>query len=127
MSTVGVAMANPAPDAVAIGQAWIERLEDRIEARPTAKIQRELARLHRRRKLAQRAVMFATAAAFTISLVILLLFVSAFIKPQIGTVTAIAWIATMLMLITALVLFVLETMVATGDQKDGLSRDEDAE
>jgi hypothetical protein len=94
----------------------IERLEDRIDGEPTAKIQRELLRLHRRRKLAQRAVMLATAAAFTISLVILLLFVSAFIKPQIGTVTAVAWIATMLMLIVALVLFVWETMVAASGQ-----------
>ena len=102
----------------------IERLEDRIAEEPSARVQHELVRLRRRRKLAQRAVMFATAAAFTISLVILLLFVSAFIRPQIGTVTAIAWIATMLMLITALVQFVWETMVAAGDQKQDNSADE---
>jgi len=102
----------------------IERLEDRMDGDQPAKIQQELMRLRRRRKLAQRAVMLATAAAFTISLVILLLFVSAFIKPQIGTLTAIAWIATMVMLITALVLFVWETMVAAGGQKDGDLPDE---
>jgi hypothetical protein len=61
--------------------------------------------------------MFATAAALTISLVIALLFVSAFIKPQIGTITALAWIATMLFLITALFHFVRETFVAAHGQK----------
>ena len=94
----------------------IERLETRMEDEQTAKERGELMRLRRRRRLAQRAVMFATAAALTISLVILLLFVSAFIQPQIGTLTAIAWIATMGFLIAALVLFFAETMVAARGQ-----------
>ncbi|WFL78126.1 DUF2721 domain-containing protein [Altererythrobacter arenosus] len=95
----------------------IERLEARMEDDQSPKERRELLRLRRRRRLAQRAVMFATAAALTISLVILLLFVSAFIKPQIGTLTAIAWIATMLLMIAALVLFVMETFVAASGQR----------
>ena len=103
----------------------IERLEEKMEADQTARERSELMRLRRRRRLAQRAVMFATAAALTISLVILLLFVSAFIEPQIGTLTAIAWIATMLMLVTALVLFVMETVVATrGQRSDDASPDD---
>jgi HAMP domain-containing protein len=44
--------------------------------------------------------------------VIALLFVSAFITPQIGTLTALAWIATMALLIGGLMLFVAETLVA---------------
>lgn len=95
----------------------IERLEARMEEEHTPRERAELARLHRRRRYAQRAVMFSTAAALTISLVILLLFVSAFITPQIGTVTAVAWIATMLLLIAGLVLFAVETAIAVGGQR----------
>ena len=95
----------------------IERLEERMEEDQTPKERAELARLRRRRRYAQRAVMFSTGAALTISLVILLLFVSAFITPQIGTVTAIAWIATMLLLITGLVLFAFETVLAASGQR----------
>ena len=95
----------------------IARLEARMEEEQTPKERRELARLCRRRRYAQRAVMFSTAAALTISLVILLLFVSAFISPQIGTLTAIAWIATMLFLITGLMLFAAETVVAASGQR----------
>ncbi len=95
----------------------IERLEARMEEEQTPRERTELARLRRRRRYAQRAVMFSTGAALTISLVILLLFVSAFITPQIGTVTAVAWIATMTFLIAGLVLFAIETVIATGGQK----------
>lgn len=94
----------------------IERLEARMEEEQTTKERGELVRLRRRRRLAQRAVMFATAAALTISLVILLLFVSAFIQPQIGTLTALAWIMTMGFLVAALVLFFAETLVAARGQ-----------
>lgn len=94
----------------------IERLEARMEEEQTPKERDELALLYRRRRYAQRAVMFSTAAACTISLVVLLLFVSAFIEPQIGTFTAVAWIATMLLLITGLVLFAVETAIAVGGQ-----------
>ena len=95
----------------------IERLEMRMEEEQTPKERAELKRLCRRRRYAQRAVMFSTAAALTISLVILLLFVSAFITPQIGTLTAIAWIATMVFLITGLMLFAAETVVAASGHR----------
>ena len=95
----------------------IERLEARMEDDQTSDERRELGYLCRRRRLAQRAVMFSTGAAATISLTILLLFVSALIEPQIGTLTAIAWIATMLLLIIGLMLFAAETIMAARVQK----------
>jgi hypothetical protein len=96
----------------------IERLETRMEAGEAQERHGELRVLWRRRRLVQRAVMLSTAAALTICVVIALLFVSAFIIPQIGTLTAIAWIATMALLIGALVLFVTETLVAARGHRD---------
>lgn len=90
----------------------IERLEVRMEEEHTLREEKELDWLRHRRKLAQRAVMFSTSAALTISIVIVLLFVSAFITPQIGSLTAVAWILTMLLLSTGLMLFARETIVA---------------
>src|SRR3546814_285107 len=96
----------------------IERLDLRMESEgETERALRELEWLQRRRLLAQRAVMFSTLAALTICVVIALLFVSAFIQPQIGSVTAVAWIATMIFLVTSLVLLVQETMVAARGHK----------
>ena len=60
--------------------------------------------------------MLSTLAALTICVVIALLFVSAFITPQIGTVTAVAWILTMVFLISGLVNFAAETYVAASGQ-----------
>ena len=97
----------------------IERLEERMSEERGTKGNRELARLRRRRRLAQRAVMFSTTAALTICVVIALLFVSAFITPQIGTVTAAAWILTMIFLISGLVNFATETWVAASGQAKG--------
>ena len=102
----------------------IERLDARKEDERTASERQELVDLCRRRRLAQRAVMFSTAAALTISLTILLLFVSAFVEPQIGTLTAAAWIATMLLLIIGLLLFAAETVVSAKGQKK-FATDED--
>jgi NhaP-type Na+/H+ or K+/H+ antiporter len=100
----------------------IERLEDKLREEKSAVVPLELQRLRRRRKLAQRAVMFSTGAALTICVVIALLFLSAFITPQIGTVTAIAWITSMAFLITGLVHFVLETVMAASAQKEAAAR-----
>ena len=97
----------------------IENLEVRMEEDRKARYGRELTRLRRRRRLAQRAMMLSTGAALTICVVIALLFVSAFITPQIGTVTAVAWIMTMLLLVGALVLFAMETVVAASGQSRG--------
>ena len=90
----------------------IERLEARMRGKENPTAEHELKWLRHRRQLAQRAVMFSTSAALTISVVIALLFISAFIKPQIGILAALAWILTMALLFTGLVNFARETMVA---------------
>ncbi|NVE94820.1 DUF2721 domain-containing protein [Altererythrobacter lutimaris] len=95
----------------------IERLEMRMDEDRSAREMSELQRLCRRRKLAQRAVMFSTAAALTVCVVIALLFISAFITPQIGSLVAVAWITSMGFLITGLVHFAMETIVAASGQR----------
>ena len=64
------------------------------------------------RAIAQRAVMFSTAAAGLISVLIAALFISAYISLKIGTVIAVLWVATMALLITGLSLFFRETAIA---------------
>ncbi len=102
----------------------IERLEERLSKDRPTREQRELARLRRRRRLVQRAVVFSTAAALSICVVIIMLFISAFIRPQIGTLIAGAWIATMGFLTTGLVHFAKETLVAAAGQSDKTTPDD---
>lgn len=79
----------------------------------------ELGWLKQRRKLAQGAILFSTASAVIISLVIGLLFISAYITAQIGTVIALLWVLTMVLLVTGLAFFLRETrMAARGVQPD---------
>ena len=90
----------------------IERLEARFDDLPGEPCSDELSWLARRRRIAQRAVMFSTGAAMLISILIALLFVSAWIEPRIGTLIAAFWVATTLMLITGLAFFFAETRIA---------------
>jgi len=90
----------------------IDKIEDKIEEQRTAKQVRELGWLMRRRKLAQGAILFSTAAAVIISAVIGLLFISAYITAQIGTIIAMLWVLTMVLLVTGLGFFLLETRLA---------------
>lgn len=90
----------------------VENLEEKLEEHRTAKQARELVWLMQRRKLMQGAIMFSTAAAVIISLVIGLLFISAYITAQIGTVIAILWVLTMVLLVTGLGFFLFETRLA---------------
>lgn len=90
----------------------VEKIEDRMADQRTPKQTRELGWLMRRRKLAQGAVLFSTAAAVIISVVIGLLFISAYITAQIGTVIAMLWVLTMVLLVTGLAFFLLETRLA---------------
>ncbi|PKP91609.1 MAG: DUF2721 domain-containing protein [Alphaproteobacteria bacterium HGW-Alphaproteobacteria-14] len=90
----------------------IERIEDKLEEQRTTRQAREHGWLMRRRKLAQGAILFSTAAAVMISLVIGLLFISAYITSQIGTLIAGLWVLTMLLLVTGLAFFLLETRLA---------------
>lgn len=98
----------------------IDKIEDRMEDQLGARQVREHAWLMRRRKLAQGAILFSTAAAVIISAVIMLLFVSAYIKAQIGTIIAMLWVLTMVLLVTGLGFFLLETrLAAVGAQASG--------
>ncbi len=90
----------------------VENIEEKMEDHRTAKQARELGWLMRRRKLMQGAIMFSTAAAVMISLVIGLLFISAYIHAQIGTVIALLWVLTMALLVMGLGFFLLETRLA---------------
>lgn len=90
----------------------IERLEAKFEDKPDEPCGDELGWLIRRRGIAQRAVMFSTAAAGLISILIAALFVSAYISFRIGTLIAVLWVATMVMLITGLAFFFGETRIA---------------
>jgi len=89
----------------------IEIIEDKMEDGRTARQVRELGWLMRRR-LMQGAIMFSTASAVMISAVIMLLFISAYITAQIGTVIAAMWVLTMLLLVSGLGFFLLETRLA---------------
>jgi len=90
----------------------VENLEEKLEEQRTAKQARELGWLMQRRKLMQGAIMFSTAAAVMISLVIGLLFISAYITAQIGTLIAGLWVLTMVLLVTGLGFFLFETRLA---------------
>ena len=90
----------------------VENIEEKLEEHRTPRQVRELGWLMRRRKLMQGAIMFSTASAVMISAVIMLLFISAYITSQIGTVIAALWVLTMALLVTGLAFFLLETRLA---------------
>jgi len=90
----------------------IETIEDKMEEHRTPRQVRDFAWLMRRRRLMQGAIMFSTASAVMISAVIMLLFISAYIYAQIGTLIAAMWVLTMLLLVTGLGFFLFETRLA---------------
>ncbi|WP_454598561.1 DUF2721 domain-containing protein [Qipengyuania sp. SM2507] len=90
----------------------IERINRRIDDGVASSEAGELAWLGQRRRHSQKALVFSTASAVTISVVIALLFVSAYIESQIGSVIALAWVVTMTLLVTGLLFFLLETRLA---------------
>jgi hypothetical protein len=90
----------------------IENIEERGDNQRTARQAREMGWLMRRRKLMQGAILFSTASAAMISAVIMLLFVSAYILAQIGTIIAALWVLTMVLLLTGLGFFLFETRLA---------------
>lgn len=90
----------------------IETIDDKLEAERSARQLREHGWLMRRRRLMQGAIMFSTAAAVMISFVIGMLFISAYITAQIGTLIAFLWVTTMALLVTGLGFFLLETRLA---------------
>ena len=90
----------------------VENIEEKLEEHRTPRQVREFGWLMRRRRLMQGAIMFSTASAVMISAVIMLLFVSAYITAQIGTLIAAMWVLTMALLVTGLAFFLLETRLA---------------
>lgn len=73
----------------------------------------ELPALRRRRQYAHLAINLSTSAALAICGVVALLFVSAFVRPALGTFVALGWIAATALVFSALLTFLLETRLAT--------------
>lgn len=90
----------------------IERLCEVSEESHTDTQIRELAWLRRRRVLARIAIKFSTGAALVISFVIALLFISAYVETKLGSFVAFLWVLTVGLLITGLVNFLRETLMA---------------
>lgn len=105
---------------------WLERAEEDPEAAPRRRREaEELPVLRKRQRFAHMAIDLSTASALCICLVIVLLFVSAFIRPPIGTLVAILWIAAMALIFAGLTLFLMETRLSTRSAREArkLSRD----
>lgn len=90
----------------------IDRIDDRIADGRHDPQDPERPWLLRRRRTMQFSMMFSTAAAATISVVIALLFVSAYVETRLGTVIVFAWVLTMVLLIVGLGFFFRETRLA---------------
>ena len=69
--------------------------------------------LSRRAKLIYRAITLGTTSALLVCLVIVSLFMSAFVSFAIGRVIAVLFVAAIIALIAALVLFLREVFLAT--------------
>ena len=100
----------------------IERIAEKEADANTDGESVELGWLRKRRQLARRAIMFATAAASVISVVIAVLFLSVYVETKIGTVVAVLWVVTMALLITALAHFLRETLLAARGPREPKSK-----
>ncbi|WP_239805418.1 DUF2721 domain-containing protein [Croceicoccus hydrothermalis] len=96
----------------------VERLERRAERGGLDREVQELPALLRRQKFAHVAINFSTGSALMICIVVSLMFVSAFIRPPLGTWVAAAWIAAMMGVFVSLLYFLLETQLATRSSRD---------
>ena len=90
----------------------IEKIDERVTDGKQEPDNPERAWLLKRRRTIQHAVMASTGSAATISVVIMLLFVSAYVEARLGTVIVLAWVVTMLLLIVGLGFFFKETRLA---------------
>ena len=90
----------------------IERLGEGSQESCSITHANEIQWLQDRRQRVRTAIMFSSSSAMIISVVIALLFVSAYIDAQIGTVIAGMWVLTMILLITGLGCFVMETRLS---------------
>src|SRR5690606_27688953 len=78
----------------------------------------ELPVLRRRRRYAHLAVNSSTGAGLLICVVVSTTFVSAFVRPPLGTLVALLWIAVMALVFGALLAFLFETQLATKSSRD---------
>ena len=74
--------------------------------------------LSQRRRLARLAIKFSTGAAVVISVVIALLFVSAFVETSLAVVVTVLWVLTIGLLITGLVYFLREALMAAESPRE---------
>ncbi|NNC48200.1 MAG: DUF2721 domain-containing protein [Sphingomonas sp.] len=98
---------------------WIVDRVSAIEAGTAEdRAHEELAALRRRQKFASLAITFSSVAALIICLVIALMFISAFVRPAMGTLVAICWVGAMLLVIGSLIFFMRETQIAAASAKE---------
>ncbi|WP_133366092.1 DUF2721 domain-containing protein [Qipengyuania sediminis] len=90
----------------------IDKIDDRIADGRHDPADPERPWLLARRKAMQHAVMVSTGSAASISVVITLLFLSAYVETRLGTLIVVAWVLTMLLLIVGLGFFFRETRLA---------------
>ena len=93
-------------------------LERAVEANVANREIEDLPVLRQRRWHAHLAINFSTAAGLLICVVVALTFVSAFVRPPLGTVVALCWITAMALVFGALLSFLLETRLATKSTVD---------
>lgn len=74
--------------------------------------------LRKRRTYAHVAINLSTAAGLLICAVVALTFVSAFVRPALGTIVALCWVVAMALVFGALLSFLLETRLATKSTVD---------
>ena len=91
----------------------VDRLDEREKMGRHDPALEELPVLKRRQTYAHSAVTLSTIAALLICTVVALLFISAFIRPPIGTYVAVVWISAMALVFASLLCFLLETKFAT--------------
>jgi hypothetical protein len=77
----------------------------------------ELPALRRRRSLAHTALNLSAGAALLICIVVALTFVSAFVRPPMGSIVALIWIVAMALVFGALLSLLRETQLATNSSR----------
>jgi len=96
---------------------WIVERIRTIEKRQEAELHddetKELPALRERRGFAHASLNLCTAAALVICLVVGLTFISAFVRPPLGSFVALCWITAMALVFAGLLSFLLETRLAT--------------
>ncbi len=91
---------------------WIVDRVHTLETETDTVCSKALPRLRQRRKFAHMALNLSTGGGLFICMVVGLTFVSAFVRPAIGSAVALCWIAAMLAVFGALVSFLVETQLA---------------